>query len=109
MATVFRLADYRTSGRPVYFNRAELGELLNVYSRRVSSGEWRDYAIDHKTGMAVFSIFRHAAEAPLFSVAKLSHRGECEYLVATGRRLLKRSQNLRDALSVFDRKLVPVG
>ncbi len=103
MATVFRLADYRTGGRPVYFNRAELRELLNVYSRRVSDGEWRDYAIDHKTGMAVFSIFRHAAEAPLFSVAKVAHRGEAEYLVATGRRLLKRSHCIVEALSVFER------
>ena len=57
----------RTPGQ-VSFDRNELRILLNEYSRRVAAGEWRDYAIDFCKDRAVFSVFRHAAEHPLYSI-----------------------------------------
>jgi hypothetical protein len=54
---LFRLADYRAKRKTVYFNRLELNQLLAVYSRHVIRGEWRDYAIDHRDGFALFSPF----------------------------------------------------
>lgn len=100
----------RRSQRPVYFNRSELNQLLSVYSRRVMTGEWRDYAIDHHPGLAVFSIFRHSHDQPLFSVAKRltgsSKQGkDCDYAVFSGRQQLARSGKLAEALRVFERKL----
>ena len=60
MADLVRLNDHRRNkGRRVTFDRQELRQLLDVYSRRVASGEWKDYAIDMGNGSAVFSIFRH--------------------------------------------------
>ena len=44
----------------VFFDRQELRQLLDVYSRRVASGEWHDYAMDQRGNCAVFSIFRHS-------------------------------------------------
>ncbi len=51
-------------------SRGELQRILNLYSRRVASGEWRDYAIDHLENMAAFSVFRHSLDKPLFTIAK---------------------------------------
>ena len=45
MATVSRLTDHRKRGR-IFFSRRELDQLLQLYSRQVARGEWRDYAID---------------------------------------------------------------
>ncbi|MEM7563519.1 MAG: DUF2794 domain-containing protein, partial [Pseudomonadota bacterium] len=48
---------------------------LQLYSTRVARGEWRDYAIDHSAGVAIFSIFRHANELAwqyLFPASRLS-------------------------------------
>lgn len=105
MAKVLRLADYRRSDRRVYFNQQELRELLDVYSRRVVTGEWRDYAIDHQVGMAVFSIFRHSCDAPLFRVAKLAGRGGGdEYMIVSGRERLKSGSSIAEVLTLFDRK-----
>lgn len=105
MAKVLRLADYRRSSRRVSFSQPELRELLNVYSRRVVTGEWRDYAIDHLTGMAVFSIFRHTSDAPLFRVAKLAGRaGGDEYMVVSGMERLKSGRSIGEVLSVFESK-----
>jgi len=36
----------------------------------VMAGEWRDYAIDFRDEAAVFSVFRSAAEIPLYSIEK---------------------------------------
>src|SRR5207237_8304012 len=69
-ATVLALADYRTKHRTLYFTRQELNQLLSLYSRHVTRGVWRDYAIDHQDGMALFSGFRHTQEAPAYSIIK---------------------------------------
>lgn len=108
MNKVVDLEHLRRSKRRVSFDRRELRELMEVYSRRVASGEWRDYAIDYEAGMAVFSIFRSAYETPLYRIAKIAGRSvaeQTEWMVVSGPRRLKRTGSLLDALSVFDRKL----
>jgi hypothetical protein len=110
MTTLYRLADQRTRRKIVSFDRRELGRLLSLYSGRVASGEWRDYAIDFRPGMAVFSIFRHTSEQPLFAIAKVpgakgASGGQSGYIVYNGPRKLAHSDSLEDALSVFDRKI----
>ena len=37
----------------VTFERGELDRILGLYGRKVAAGEWRDYAIDHRPGMAL--------------------------------------------------------
>jgi hypothetical protein len=106
IGNLYRLADRRTRKRIVSFTRGELSRLLNVYSRRVASGEWRDYAIDFRPGMAIFSVFRHTAEQPLFAIAKVPGAGkDGGYMVYNGPRKLAQADSLEDVLSVFDRKL----
>ena len=105
MGEPIRLSDYRHHMSGVYFNRHELRRLLDVYSRRVMSGEWKDYAIDHQSGRAIFSIFRHSFDLPLFSIAKRRDGKRCAYQVFSGQRKIRQSATIEDALSIFDRKL----
>jgi Protein of unknown function (DUF2794) len=101
MTNLYRFADQRARRRIVSFDRRELSRLLNLYSLRVASGEWRDYAIDFRPGMAIFSIFRHTAEQPLYAIAK----AQGGYMVYNGPRKLAHGESLEDVLRVFDRKL----
>ncbi len=107
MGDVVALECQHRPAKPVVFDRRELRHLMNVYSRRVSAGDWRDYAIDYQGGQAVFSIFRHSSEAPLYRVAKTGRMGRSatEYSVTKGPRLLKRGPNIRDVLTVIERRL----
>ena len=106
MTNLYRLADRRARRRIVSFDRRELSRLLNLYSMRVASGEWRDYAIDFRPGMAIFSIFRHTAEQPLFAIAKVQGSApNGGYMVYNGPRKLAHGDSLEDVLRVFDRKL----
>jgi hypothetical protein len=87
----------------VVFDRRELRELLSCYSRRVMLGEWRDYAIDLSPRGAVFSVFRHTAELPLFSIVKLSGgRDRGRYLLASGRAILKRAHTLAEVVGSLE-------
>lgn len=106
MAELYRFDERRNKNRSTFFDRQELGQLLNLYSRRVASGEWRDYAIDQGAGSATFSIFRHTMDSPLFSIAKrIAARGRGkEYIVYSGRRQLTRAQTMSEALSFLEKK-----
>lgn len=91
---------------PVSFHRRELDAILRYYSRMVGTGEWRDYAIDHLKGVAVFSIFRRSRESPLFRVIKVPHlaRKQGAYSVeGVDGRILKRGHDLDNVLKVFDK------
>lgn len=107
MPKVIRLADVKRQHRDIFFNRRELNQLLSLYSRRVARGEWRDYAIDHRPDMAVFSVFRHSHERPLFSIAKCAPGPDRapDYLVLNGRQRLKTSKSIDEALEILDTKL----
>lgn len=110
MSTVVRLADYKNANRRVQpdicFDKKEFDLLLSVYSRRVMSGDWKDYAIRHDPTMAAFLIYRNNSRQPSFTVVKRKASGsKLEYLVYHGRERLKRSASLSDALSVLKRKL----
>ena len=97
---------------PITFDRRELNEILNVYGRKVASGEWRDYAIDHLREEAVFSVFRRASEVPLYRIVKqprLARRqGAYSVIAATGV-ILKRGHDLSRVLRVLDKGLRLVG
>jgi hypothetical protein len=102
---LFRLADHRTKHKTVYFNRAELGQLLAVYSRYVIRGEWRDYAIDHRDGFALFSVFRHSHESPTFAIMKTAAgKNPSEFVLYSGRRKLRAARTLADIVEFLQRK-----
>jgi len=91
------------------FDRAELNRILTVYGRMVAAGEWRDYALDFLDEVAVFSIYRHASEMPLFRVEKrpkLKAKQGQYAVIAAGGLVLKRGHDLAQVLRIFDRKLL---
>jgi len=106
-ATVLPLGDYRKRTRTLYFTRTELNQLLGLYSRNVARGVWRDYAIDHRDGQALFSVFRHTHETPAYSIVKsMSGAAQAaEFIVLSGRRRLRVARTLAEALDYFRARL----
>ncbi len=109
-ATVFPLRDYRAKRGTQFFTRSELNQLLGLYSRNVSRGVWRDYAIDHREGRASFSVFRRSQEAALYTIVKsaASAGKPAEFTVMSGRQRLQTGATLDDALDFFRSKLALV-
>lgn len=95
----------------IAFDRAELASILSVYGRMVAAGEWRDYAMAFLSDVAIFSIFRHAAETPIYRIEKRPKLRNAQGLyavIAMDGRILKRGHDLKQVLRVFDRKLIRV-
>jgi hypothetical protein len=120
-ATVLPLRDYRSARRTLYFTRSELNQLLGIYSRNVARGIWRDYAIDHRDGQALFSVFRHTQESALYTIVKSvgsglnqgtgPSSGDALFTVMSGRQRIATARSLAEALDFFRSKLalVPSG
>ncbi|MEJ2124765.1 MAG: DUF2794 domain-containing protein [Alphaproteobacteria bacterium] len=90
----------------VSFSRYELNQIFSIYGRRVAEGEWRDYAIDMLGDRAVFSVFRHACDQPLYRIEKnprLARRQGAYCVIAASGGILKRGHSLNRVLGVFDR------
>jgi len=110
MAQLLLLTDYQRKGRQVFFDRGDLEQLLAIYSRQVGRGVWRDYAVDHRSNMATFSIYRRSLEQPLFSIHKILLKGErnASYVLLAQNRQLGSSRRLADLILILDRQLLPV-
>lgn len=91
----------------VFFHRLELDQIMGVYGRMVAAGEWRDYALNMHKDRAVFSIFKRAAEMPIYRVEKqpaLARRQGAYSIVSAEGVILKRGHELKNVLGFFDRK-----
>jgi hypothetical protein len=110
LAQLLLLSEYRRDGRRVFFDREDLNHLLGVYSRQVARGIWRDYAIDHRSNMAIFSIFKRSQEQAIFTVTKVLLRGDKEpnYVLLTRNRQIKSSRDLKQICEVLQRQLTVI-
>jgi len=109
MATLIRMSEYREGSGFVHFERGEITQLLTLYATRVARGEWRDYAIDVLPEGAVFSIFRHALERPLYTVTKSAPGPKgATWSIARSGRTVSRFPSLAGALAALEGAPHPV-
>ncbi|MGR3514415.1 MAG: DUF2794 domain-containing protein [Paracoccaceae bacterium] len=93
----------------IAFDRRELGVILGLYGRMVSTGEWRDYGMSFLKDVAVFSIFRRTAEHPIYRIEKrpkLRDKQGMYAVIGMDGRILKRGHDLKTVLRVLERKLI---
>ena len=101
----------RSDGDVVSFDRRELAVILSLYGRMVAAGEWRDYAMDFQPEFAAFSIFRRAAEVPIYRVEKrpaLRNRQGIYAVRGSDGQVLRRGHDLAAALRVLEKPLRPI-
>jgi hypothetical protein len=103
-----RMGATSSAAARVIFDRRELSRIFGLYGRMVAEGEWRDYAIDFLKDRAVFSVFRHSCEVPIYRIEKnprLSRRqGVYSVISATGL-IVRRGHELDRVLRAIDRSL----
>ncbi|WP_410218090.1 DUF2794 domain-containing protein [Paracoccus sp. (in: a-proteobacteria)] len=93
----------------VVFDRKELSLILSTYGRFVAAGEWRDYGMSFLRDAAIFSVFRHSAENPLYRIEKRPRLRAAQgayAVIGMDGRVLKRGHDLEQVLKVLDRKLI---
>ena len=93
----------------VSFDRRELAAIMSVYGRMVAAGEWRDYGISCRRDIAVFSVFRHTADQPLYRIEKrplLRTRQGIYAVVGMDGHVLRRGPDLVAVLRVLEKRAI---
>lgn len=102
----FPTPEDRGPKKPQYFTRQELTQIIGRYGHGVSSGRWRDYAVNMGGDIAEFLIYRRTPEAPLYRIIKdvrLRAKQGMWRLVATDGKVLRRGHDLAAVLRRLDR------
>jgi hypothetical protein len=111
MGPTARVTPFPRPEDRVSFQRSELSAILGLYGRMVAAGLWRDYGISALRDAAVFSVFRHAAEQPLYRIEKrpkLAGRQGQYAVIGMDGRILKRGHDLATVLRPLETKLIRV-
>ncbi len=93
------------------FHRTELTPILSLYGRMVAAGEWRDYGISSLRDVAIFSVFRHSAENPIYRIEKnpkLTRKQGQYSVVAQNGKTLRRGHDLKMVLRVLEQKMIRI-
>ena len=93
-----------SGGKADFFNRTELREILQSYSRGVIAGDWLDYAVDWNDGGAVFAIYWNVSALPMYSIFKRDKPGRClgSYQLIGRGGVLKSDRTLAAILKMLD-------
>ena len=92
----------------IFFSKLELTCILNLYSEQVSKGFWRDYALDSKIDNAIFSIYKHTQDKPIYQIIKTSQKGfrnKPNFYIKKDKEVVSKSNSLLIILSNFEKKL----
>ena len=54
----------------VRFKKEEINLIMEVYSQKISTGEWKDYSISFQKNYAVFSIHKSFKFIPCYQIKK---------------------------------------
>ena len=54
----------------VRFKKKEINLIMEVYSKKISTGEWKDYSISFQKNYAVFSIHKSFKYIPYYQIKK---------------------------------------
>ena len=103
---MFKVIKNKNFKEELFFNKKELGEILNIYGAMVSKGEWKDYAIFINQNVVGFDIYRKATEKPLFQIIKnlKSKVGQKYLLKDQSGKIIKYSSELKNVITVLNKR-----
>ncbi len=85
------------SKKEKFFIRKELQAILNLYAKKVSSGDWKDYGLTINKKEITFDIYQRASERPIYRISKNlnpSNKAEKFYVLDRNGKLIKKSESL---------------
>ena len=56
--------------KDIFFNKAELQLILNLYAQMVSGGEWKDYGLSISKKEVSFNVYHRTSERPAYKITK---------------------------------------
>ena len=85
-----------------FFVKKEFQSILNLYARKVSSGDWKDYGLSVNKKEITFDIYQRVSEKPVYRISKNlnpKNRTEKFYVLDKNGRIVKKSENLDNLIN----------
>ena len=91
------IINNRFNKKEKFFVKKELKSILNLYARKVSAGDWKDYGLSINKKEITFDIYQRASENPIYRISKnLNPKNKTEkfYILDKNGKIIKKSENL---------------
>tara|TARA_B100000700_G_C14566050_1_gene633395 strand:- start:62 stop:406 length:345 start_codon:yes stop_codon:yes gene_type:complete len=91
------IVNNRLNKKEKFFVKKELRSILNLYAKKVSAGDWKDYGLSINKKEISFDIYQRASEKPIYRISKnLSPKRKDErfFILDRNGSVIKRSENL---------------
>ena len=80
-----------------FFIKKELQIILNLYAKKVSAGDWKDYGLSINKREITFDIYQRASDKPIYRISKnLNPKFKTEkfYIFDKNGKIVKKSSDL---------------
>ncbi len=80
-----------------FFVKKELQIILDLYARKVSSGDWKDYGLSVNKKEITFDVYQGSSEKPIYRISKNlnpKYKDEKFYVLDRNGRVVKKSEKL---------------
>ena len=95
------IVNNESKKKDIFFNKAELKLILNLYAKMVSGGEWKDYGLSISKREVSFNVYRRTSEFPVYKITKkLKPKNENEkYLIKDAQnKIINNSEDLQNLI-----------
>tara|TARA_B100002003_G_C13961299_1_gene465635 strand:+ start:145 stop:486 length:342 start_codon:yes stop_codon:yes gene_type:complete len=95
------IVNNESKKKDIFFNKAELKLILNLYAKMVSGGEWKDYGLSISKREVSFNVYHRTSEFPVYKITKkLKPKNENEkYLIKdAASKIIRNSGNLQELI-----------
>ena len=103
MKSKFKLiVNNRFYKKEKFFIKKELQTILNLYARKVSLGDWKDYGLSINKKEITFDIYQRTSETPIYRISKNlnpSKKIEKFYILDKTGKIIKKSENLDNLIN----------
>ena len=99
------IVNNKFSKKEKFFIKKELQAILDLYAKKVSSGDWKDYGLSINKKEITFNIYKRASERPIYKISKnLNPKSKSEkfYVLDRNDKIIKKAENLQSLINKIE-------
>ena len=99
------IVNNKFSKKEKFFIKKELQAILDLYAKKVSSGDWKDYGLSINKKEITFNIYQRASERPIYKISKnLNPKSKSDrfYVLDRNDKIIKKAENLQSLINKIE-------
>ena len=102
MKNIKLIINNENKKKDIFFNKAELQLILNLYAEMVSGGEWKDYGLSISKREVSFNVYHRTSEFPVYKITKNfnpKNKSEKYFIKDNMNQIINNSENLQTLIN----------